>query len=133
MLRQGDNSKFYVKNLTKGRVPSLPFVEIKNAVLGKKYELSLVFSDDALLKRLNRIYRGKNKTTNVLSFSLSKTSGEIFLNLSLIKKEFMIHDSSFKLHVLRLFIHALLHLKGMSHGSRMERAEIKFLKKFNFC
>lgn len=130
MLGQGKNSNLAVKNFTKGRVSSLPFVNLKNEILGPKYELSLVFAGDNLLKKLNRIYRSKNKTTNVLSFSLSKISGEIFINLPLSRKEFMFHDSSFKFYVLHLFIHGMLHLKGMRHGSRMEREERKFMRKF---
>ncbi len=90
---------------------------IKNRVLGKKYELSLVFTKDTLMRRLNRTYRGLDKTSNVLAFPLSKTSGEIFIN-PLRAKPFS---------VTHLFIHALLHLKGMTHGDIMEQAEKKLL------
>lgn len=90
-------------------------------MLGKNYDLSLVFCGDTLSRRLNRSLRGKDKPTNVLSFSLSESSGEIFINLSK-TKEYSVPE---------LFIHGLLHLKGMAHGRTMEEAEIKFLKKFN--
>ncbi|MDP2641728.1 MAG: rRNA maturation RNase YbeY [bacterium] len=93
------------------------FKKIKNKVLGKKYELSLVFAADPLMRRLNRAYRGIDKPTNVLAFPLSRTCGEIFINPSRAKP----------FSVEYLFIHGLLHLKGMKHGDIMERAEKKLL------
>src|SRR3990167_2810110 len=69
----------------------IPFEEIAQAVLGKNYELSLVICGDNLARRMNREYRlpslklrqasKKNYSPNVLSFPLSKTEGEIFLNV----------------------------------------------------
>jgi len=103
---------------------------IKQAILGKKYELSLVFVDSKFSKNLNRIYRKKNKSTNILSFPLSKLSGEIFIDLVQARKEYKKFDKTFPQFVIFLFIHGLLHLKGMRHGSTMEEAERKFYSKF---
>ena len=116
-------SKFSITNTTKRTPPSVPFANIKNKVLGKDYLLSLVFIGAKKSQKLNLTYRGKNKPTNILSFPLSKFSGEIFICLDIIKKEAM--------PVGFLFIHGLLHLKGYSHSSTMERAESKLRKKFN--
>ncbi|OHB14282.1 MAG: rRNA maturation RNase YbeY [Candidatus Zambryskibacteria bacterium RIFCSPLOWO2_12_FULL_45_14] len=93
------------------------FKKIKNQVLGRRYELSLVFAANPLMRRLNRIYRGVDKPTNVLAFTISKTSGEIFINPSRAKP----------FSVNYLFVHGLLHLKGMKHGDTMEQAEKKLL------
>lgn len=101
--------------------------EIKDKVLGKKYELSLVFTNKTLSRKLNRIYRGKNKPTNVLSFQISKTSGEIFIDLDTARKEYKKFGMNFKEFVKFLYIHGLLHLKGMDHGRKMEEAEKKLL------
>lgn len=120
-----------IKNLTSGRHPRLPFSNIKNAVLGKSYELSVVFCGNALSYKLNKIYREKNKPTNVLSFSISKNEGEIFINLPLIKKECeLLKTENFKLKILHLLIHGMLHLKGMRHGAKMDKQEARFIKKF---
>lgn len=120
-----------IRNTTKGKLPRLPFVEIKEEILGKKYELSIVFCGNALSQKLNRIYRGKNKPTNVLSFPLEKTSGEIVIDLKKAKVESSIFGEKFQNFVGYLFIHGLLHLKGLSHGRTMEAKEQKIRKMFD--
>ncbi len=119
-----------ISQTTKGRLPRLPFVDIKNVVLGKKYELSLVFIGDARSQKLNKIYRKKNKPANVLSFPLSKSEGEIFINSRHAQKEARGFDMSTTQFIGYLFIHGLLHLEGHTHGSIMEEAEMRLLKKF---
>lgn len=86
--------------------------KIKNSVLGKGYDLSAVFASNDLMKKLNETYRKKKGATNVLSFSLSPTLGEIFINKKAVNPDY-------------LFIHSLLHLKGSKHGKRMEKEEKK--------
>jgi len=86
---------FAVKKLVKEPRPRVPFLKIKDKILGKPYDLSLVLCGDALTQKLNKRYRKKNKPTNVLSFPLSKNEGEIFLNLPLIKKE----SKKFKINI----------------------------------
>src|SRR3989338_11150913 len=125
-----DNSNLSIKNLTKGKPPRLPFARIKAEILGKKYNLSLVFAGNALTERLNTTYRGKHKPTNVLSFPLSKTSGEIFVNLKQAKKEARKFGEGYRNFVGLLFIHGLLHLKDMRHGIKMEQAEKRLRKRF---
>jgi probable rRNA maturation factor len=110
---------------------SLPLVEIKRAVLGKRYELSLVFIGSTLSRRLNSAHRGKDKSANVLSFPLTKNTGEMFIDIQQSQKEAPKFGKTHSQFVAYLFIHGLLHLKGMPHGDTMEKAEIKFLKKFN--
>jgi len=106
---------------------SIPFTRLKNSALGQDFELSLVFIDNIFSRRLNKKYRGKNKPANILSFPLSKKSGEIFIDLVTAKKEARKFEMSFRDFVTFLFIHGLLHLKGMRHGDTMERAEKKLL------
>ncbi|WP_460997032.1 rRNA maturation RNase YbeY, partial [Staphylococcus aureus] len=103
---------FTITNTTKSTIPRVHFVEIKNKGVGKKYNLSLVFVGDKKSQTLNNKYRGKNKPTNCLSFSLDKNSGEIFINLNKAKKEAPQFEKKFPNFVAFLFIHSLLHLKG---------------------
>ena len=122
---------FEMLNETKGKLPSLPFEQIKIAVLGEHYDLSLVITSAQKTHTLNKKYRGKNKAANVLSFPLSPTSGEIFLSPEVAKKEASLFEKTYPKFLGVLFIHGLLHLKGLSHGSTMSRLEKKFEKKFN--
>lgn len=119
-----------IKNMTKGALPSVPFAEIKNSILGKNYSLSLVFCGNKKSKDLNKKYRNKDYIPNVLSFPLDKNSGEIFINPHVAKKEAINFSKTYKNFVGFLFIHGCLHLKGLEHGSIMDRAEEKFSKKF---
>lgn len=116
--------------MTKGTLASVPFAEIKNEILGEKYNLSLVFCGSRKSKELNKTYRDKDYPTNVLSFPLDKNSGEIFITPTVAKKEAVKFDKSNENFVGFLFIHGCLHLKGMEHGSRMDKAEEKFCKEF---
>lgn len=130
MAVHADNSAFSLRILTKGKLPRLPFLDIKNAIVGPDYELSVVFIGDKRSADLNRIHRGKDKPANVLSFPLSKTEGEIFLNPKRARKEAGKFGDSYKQFLAYLFIHGLLHLKGFDHGSKMESEERRFRKQF---
>lgn len=103
---------------------------MKEAVLGKKYNLSIVFTTRAKIRALNRIYRDKDAATDILSFPLSDIAGEIHLNLNEAKKESKKFGRDFENFIGFLFIHGLVHLEGFEHGSRMEAQEIKFRKQF---
>lgn len=121
---------FAVKKLVKGTRPRVPFKQMKEKVLGKGYSLSLVLCGNTLTHKLNKTYRKKDKPTNILSFSLDQKEGEIFLNLPLLKKEAHTQGRSMSAHTSYLFIHGLLHLKGYTHGSTMEKEEEKLLHFF---
>jgi len=107
-------SNFNIQNLTRRAIPGVPFVELKNKVLGDAYDLSLTFAGDRRIRKWNTTYRQKDKTTTILSFPLSSTEGEIFINLRLVRDRWT---------MLMLFIHGLYHLKGHEHGTLMERHE----------
>jgi probable rRNA maturation factor len=119
-------------NLTKKRVPKVPFSDIADYVLGPKYDLGLIFVGDTLSKRLNTEYRNKPKVANILSFPYTKKEGEIFIHLGRAESEAKKFSHTYRQHLAFLFIHGLLHLKGMDHSSRMESEEQKILKHFNF-
>lgn len=116
--------------MTKGKLPGLPFSAMKEAALGKAYKLSVVIATREEIRALNRTYRNKDAPTDILSFPLSKTEGEIFLNFVEARKESKKFGRSFPNFIAFLFIHGLVHLKGFAHGSRMEALEAKFRKRF---
>lgn len=124
------SENFSVTNKTRGKTPRLPFALIKATVIGKKYQISLVFIEGKTSRLLNLKHRAKNRPANVLSFPLEKNSGEIFIAPATAKAEAAHFNTTGQKFIGRLFIHGLLHLKGQQHGSRMEAAEQKYLKKF---
>ena len=121
-----------ITKTTKGALPRVPFALMKSAILGDKYELSLSFVSPSEIKRLSIMYKGDDTHTNILSFPLSKTSGEIIINLAEIKKEAVEFETSFEKRLIYIVIHGMLHLAGHSHGSKMESKEKYFLSKFDF-
>ncbi len=110
----------------------LPFDKIATAALPKGYQLSLVICGDRLAQRMNKEYRKKTYRPNVLSFPLSKTEGEIFLNVRKAAREARLEGISTNARIALLFIHGCFHLAGYKHGDRMEALEQKVLKKFGF-
>jgi probable rRNA maturation factor len=123
---------FSVTNKTKGKLPSLPFVIIKEDILGKEYSLSIAFIGEKKSREVNKTYRNIDKPTNILSFLLSKKEGEILICPSVVKKQTKKFNKNFKELLGFLVIHGMLHLKGMEHSSRMEIAEEKYDQKY-FC
>ena len=117
-------------NDTKAKMPFLGFLHMKDAVLGKKYALSVAIVSQSKIRELNKRWRDKNEPTDILSFPLSETEGEIYINPEMTKK--MAHEFGRKYDnfLLFLFIHGIVHLKGYDHGAIMENIEIKFRKRF---
>ena len=128
MQQEFKNLSIYRK--TSGEIPKLAFLGVKEAILGKTYELSLVFPDNKEAAQLHREWKKKRGPANVLSFPLSDGSGEMFISLSQARKEAHKHGHGYQKHVLYLFIHGCLHLKGFDHGEKMESLEKKYLNKF---
>lgn len=97
------------------------WLKLKKEVLGAKYDLSFFYAKNDEMRRLNKIYRKKNYSANVLSFPLSPNEGEILINKTYQKKDYADY----------LFIHSLLHLKGLKHGKKMEEEETKIMQKLH--
>lgn len=122
------------KNLTvirkNGTLPSLPFLSIKEKLLGKSYDLTVVFCTPKESQERNRVYRNKDYATNILSFPLSEKEGEIYISLATARRDAKKFDMSYEKFLHLLLIHGFLHLKGHDHGSTMERLEEHNLKQF---
>jgi len=85
--------------------------------------LSVVFTDDTEMRRMNRKHRGKDKTTDVLSFPLDDTTpllqtrllGDIVISVPTAKKQAKEYGVPLREELLRLLIHGFLHLLGYDH------------------
>ena len=92
-------------------------------------ELSLVLSDDAQVRILNRDYRGKDKATNVLSFAQEGALlGDIVLARETVAREAADKGVTFEAHLTHLIIHGWLHLQGFDHAGEAEAAEMESIE-----
>ena len=100
-------------------------------------ELGIVLTDDVEIKKLNKTYRGKNKPTDVLSFSLREGTsdktitpflGDIVISLETAKRQAKEYKFTIAEEVLRLIIHGTLHLCGYEHENVSDRKAQKMFK-----
>lgn len=96
--------------------------------------LSLLFTDDETIRRLNAEWRGFDKPTNVLSFPGSETAestelpgalGDIAFALETISNEARMENKPFDHHLTHLIVHGLLHLLGYDHQTDEEAVEME--------
>ena len=121
---------FSILNGARQGISRARFRAIKEAALDSAYELNLIFTEPAKIKKLNLIYRDRSAPTDILSFPISKKEGEIYICQSEARKEAQKFDRPYANFILFLFIHGCVHLKGYEHGATMERIEARLRKKF---
>ena len=101
-------------------------------------EISIVFTDDESIKILNQQYLGKNKTTNVISFSLREGEygdinpqilGDVVISLDTAQKDALKNNLSFEEEIDFLLIHGILHLLGYNHENTSRDETIKMKQK----
>jgi probable rRNA maturation factor len=99
-------------------------------VLGlSKVELSIALVSDAQIKRLNKLYRNKDKPTDVLSFPIGEKVedwlilGDIVISVDTAKRQAKELGHSLEEELKRLLVHGLVHLLGYDHelGGEEER------------
>jgi probable rRNA maturation factor len=98
-------------------------------------EVSLVFTGDAEVRRLNATYRGKDSATNVLSFPGVAVGapggpmlGDIVLAAETIRREADAEGLKLADHLTHLLIHGFLHLLGYDHEADAEAAVMEGLE-----
>ena len=83
-------------------------------------EVDILLSTDAELKRLNRIFRSKNKPTDVLSFPAppeisEQHAGDLAISIETAARQAKAFGHSLAGELRILILHGLLHLTGMDH------------------
>lgn len=119
-----------INNSTRSKIPRIAFGDIKDYILGKEYELTLNIVSSDEIKELNKRYRDKDISTDILSFPLDDGSGEIYISFEDCEKMRHEFDRDFDNFIAFLFIHGCTHLKGHDHGRIMEGIEVEARKKF---
>ena len=120
-----------ITNKTRGKIPVLPFKEMATDVLPANYSLSVAFVSSQTARKLAIEHKHKNYAANVLSFRLSKTSGELVICPQTAKKEAPLFNKTYKKMLGYLFIHGLLHLAGHTHGGTMEAHERRLARRYD--
>ena len=119
----------------------------ENLLFKKNIYCTLLLSGDKEIKNLNKKFRKKNKSTDVLSFPFQDRKelnnllkkekeiylGDIIINFNKIKNKNL---NSFKSEFNRLWIHGLVHLFGHDHKKekdflKMYQVEKKYLNLVN--
>ena len=96
-------------------------------------ELSLLLTDDAHIRVLNRQWRDQDKPTNVLSFPSADEDddepgpliGDVIVAYETTAREAAEEGKSFEDHFTHLLVHGLLHLFGYDHIEDDEAEEME--------
>ena len=95
----------------------------KYRFIKKKVTLTILLSNNKNIKKLNKKFRNKNKSTDVLSFPSEKKLnikkspyiGDIVISYEFMNKPKVLNILEFKNKVSKIFIHGFLHLLGYDH------------------
>ena len=95
----------------------------KYKFLNKRVSFTLLLSNNKNVKKLNKFFRNKNKSTDILSFPINKKIkiskntylGDIIISYNYLNKPKSQDLKSFKEKVIKIFIHGFLHLLGFNH------------------
>ncbi len=91
-------------------------------------EVNLIFTTDNRMRSLNREFRGKNQSTDVLSFNIESPVeagnifGEIYISVPIAARQAKRAGRSVLREYLRLSCHGLLHLFGYDHEKGSDAA-----------
>ena len=110
----------------------------KYKFLNKKVTFTLLLSNNKNIKKLNKVFRKKNKPTDILSFPIDKKIkiskhtylGDIIISYNYLDKPRSQDSKLFKEKVIKIFIHGFLHLLGFDHKKNKDYD--KMLREENF-
>ena len=137
--------RVYVRNTTRRYAVNLRTLkraahDIVAAVAPAQASVSLSLVGDAAIRRLNRDYRGKDRTTDVLSFgtgrSLSRRKGgrgrarehplgDVVISVDTARRQAAAYGATLEAELRRLLIHGVLHLMGHDHERAGDAARMR--------
>lgn len=111
------------------RIPSKDLTKLAHIVLRAEHcdkNVNLIFVDDQRMYELNREFRDKDKTTDVLSFAMEDDDdpllGEIYISIPEARRNAREYGITPTQEIYKLFCHGLLHLLGIHHPTASKRA-----------
>ncbi len=102
--------------------------------------VTVAFVSDRVMCELNRMWRGKRATTDVLSFPAAQAEfekaeglnlGDVVVSIEQAERQANEHGLSLENEIAQLILHGLLHLSGYDHetdNGEMNRLELKLRK-----
>ena len=120
---------------------ALSYIFKEEGITDSSINLKILTDED--IKELNKKFRNKNTTTNVLSFSNEDVSksitgnlGDIAISYEFVKRESKEHKKNFDVHMIHMLVHGVYHILGFDHENDemadiMEIKEVKLLKKLD--
>lgn len=119
------------------RIRKKEIEDIINRVLrseGVDSSVDVIFVDDNFMRKINRKFTKRRKTTDVLSFGMNEgknmgvdypSLGDIYVSLDQAKRQAREYRISLRQEASRLVIHGLMHLLGYDHKNK---AQAKIMK-----
>ena len=120
---------------------ALSYIFKEEGITDSSINLKILTDED--IKELNKKFRNKNTTTNVLSFtnedvskSITGNLGDIAISYEFVKRESKEHKKNFDDHMIHMLVHGVYHILGFDHENDemadiMETKEAKLLKKLD--
>lgn len=111
-------------------------IEVVKPKIHAQAEISVTFTNDDRVTQLNTEWRGKNSSTNVLSFpgisgprfDSSPLLGDVVLAYETIDCEARTEGKLFSDHAAHLVVHGLLHLVGYDHENEIDAEEMESME-----
>lgn len=133
--------RFYVERDPKHPIPETVFTLMKRVIRtcvqahypSHRFEVELTVCGDEEIRRLNREYRGLDRSTDVLSFPMLEFSmpkvyvslGNIVISAETARRQAEEYGHSLRRELCFLSAHAALHLLGYDHETEPEREEME--------
>ena len=103
----------------------------RNEKKARNRGVNAILCSDYKIRKLNRIYRNTDRTTDVLAFPFEDDDllGEVYISLQRAAVQARRYKVSYADEVNRLFIHGLAHLFGFDHKTEKERKKMEMYEK----
>ena len=119
-----------LKRLAKQQTSFLRMAESILAAVGEpQAELSVELIGDGRMRRLNRVYRGKDRTTDVLAFPMREAFnpcpsllGDVVISVPTAVRQAREAGRLLEDEMVALFVHGVLHLCGYDHEKSEQEA-----------
>mgnify|MGYP000549758715 CR=1 FL=1 len=108
----------------RGRLERVARALIKGEKLRPSQSINVVVCSDKAIRRLNRLYLGKDRVTDVMAFTIGDRDflGEVYISLQRAAAQSRRFGLTYEEEVARLFVHGVIHLLGFDHRTSRERA-----------